>query len=190
MGASPIDVCNEALLLLGIAAIQSFTEGTEVSKSCETAYFASRDTMLGLYPWPFATSTSALAPTVSSKRSLWSEVFQLPEDYFKIQSIELGTQHTASDIAYEVRENTIHSNQSEMVIKYTRLIPEVVFWDALFRQAVVLEIAIRLANKFTSDNNTLNILQIRQDNLLRDSYHATDSEASSVQLVKHRVTER
>lgn len=61
-----VDISNMGLSLLGISTqIQSFTDQTEMAKSCAFWYPKCRDQLLQMAPWPFAYTAVALASDAS-----------------------------------------------------------------------------------------------------------------------------
>lgn len=59
---SEVDLCNRALRALGSTkTIASRTERSEQARACDAAFDAVRGEVFRAFPWPFATTTGALA---------------------------------------------------------------------------------------------------------------------------------
>ena len=56
------DIVNEALIQLGANTISSLTENTRVAQLAQKIYNETREQVLRVFPWPFATRRGRLAP--------------------------------------------------------------------------------------------------------------------------------
>jgi hypothetical protein len=67
--ATEIDICNEALLILGQKTITQFNQtGSRNSEVCATMYSTRRDYLLRMYTWVFAKAAITLGPTGTALR--------------------------------------------------------------------------------------------------------------------------
>lgn len=88
--ASELDICNLALSRLGDdATVSSLSppEGSMQAEHCARFYPISRDTLLSMHEWNFATTSIPLAQTASDYDE-WNFAYALPSDVIKIVEIK------------------------------------------------------------------------------------------------------
>ena len=62
MTTTKVNICNEALNMIGAKSIQSFDENTENARRCASIYDSSRKALLRMHPWSFAKKRVQLSP--------------------------------------------------------------------------------------------------------------------------------
>ena len=91
MALSDIALCSRALIKIGAAPIQSFTDGTAESEIAGALFPHTRDALLSAYSWSFATTQTQLPQLAESPLADYSYAYQLPNDYLRIISAGAGS---------------------------------------------------------------------------------------------------
>lgn len=80
MALTPVDICNQALALVGQKeTIASLSENATPAIVCSVLYEDTRDEALADAPWPFA-RRRALLGLLTETRTGWKNAYQLPGD--------------------------------------------------------------------------------------------------------------
>ena len=78
MALSALALCTRALLKIGAQPIASLEEGTAEAEVAANLYPATRDAMLSLHPWSFATGQASLPRLAARPVADFRHAFQLP----------------------------------------------------------------------------------------------------------------
>lgn len=171
--ATDIDVCNRALLFLGIQrTISALDQDSAEAKACNTLYTFIRDWCLGITNWNFARRTSALTgyqqttiPIVvpwaaaTSLSPPWLYGYVLPTDCLQVRYItnsDVKTANTtflgepkrfviADDIIATVQQRVLLTNETTAVCIYTAQIVNPTAWPWYFERFVVSTLAWHLS---------------------------------------------
>ena len=112
-----IRIASNALQLLGHTAITKFDEPTAGAEIASALYETTYAAMLSEYRWRFATKTRKLARLTEPPLEDFSYKFQLPSDLLYL------IRPTISNLDYEIYEDTVHTNSTELTIDYIYDIP-------------------------------------------------------------------
>lgn len=82
--ATPITVCNQALLALGAQPIVSFEDNTTEAKLCKAHYGDARDAVLEAHNWTFATRWLELAPLDVTPPGEFDHAFPLDPNVLRV----------------------------------------------------------------------------------------------------------
>lgn len=145
-----VEVVNEALGLIGKAPITDLDDTTDTVAVKAKRYFLSLlRTMLRDHDWNFARERRSLAQNVTAPISEYSYSYALPDDCLYVRQMN-GTDHPSS--RWKIEGRNLLTNDSEVVIKYTRWIDDPNIWCGSFHQAFVTLLAVRFAPAFDVDN--------------------------------------
>ena len=114
---TPINICSNALVLLGGQAIASFTDGDTGSQISSQLYETTYHAMLTETLWHFATRTELLAKQVEKPKNNYTNKFQLPSDLLYI--VNADTKH------YEVYERELYANAESVQIEMIYPVKEI-----------------------------------------------------------------
>ena len=188
---STVEICNLALVRLGVQTINALTEGSAQSIHCGLLYEPTRDALLRMVPWRFATARQALAILADATAPAeWSHVYQLPSDCLAARYVEppdglFAPGETADqDVAvvspnasaaskFEVRGRTVVTHQPNAVLIYTARIENPIQFDPLFVEALSYKLAADLAMPLQSDREMRNLM-MRDFRLLMSSAMAAN----------------
>ena len=172
---STVEICNLALVRIGGQTINALTEGSAQSIHCSLLYEPTRDALLRMVPWRFATARQQLAALTGAAPAEWSYVYQLPSDCLAARYIEPATGHfTTVDTTgmdpvivgipntatpkFEVRGRQLMSHQPDAVLIYTARIEDPTRFDPLFAEALSYKLAVDLAMPLQSDREMRNLM--------------------------------
>lgn len=79
-GDTDVKVCNKALLLLGVEAITSFSDGSPAATACDTIYKEVKFSTLGMYRWSFTIAKRQLSRDTATPQNEWTYQYILPND--------------------------------------------------------------------------------------------------------------
>jgi hypothetical protein len=112
-----IRIASNALQLLGHTAITKFDEGTAGADIASALYDITYESNLTEYRWRFATKTARLARLTEAPLEDFLYKFQLPTDMLYV------IRPTISNLRYEIYEDTIHTDSTELAIDYIYNVP-------------------------------------------------------------------
>jgi len=158
MATSEVNICNQALRLIGANRITSLTENTTNSKDCAEFYSQCRDAVLRAHNWSFATVYRTLAAvTVPDEYAgEYCFAFMYPSDCLQIQNVsELGknTSELYEVVNSATNEQIILTNISAAVASYTKRETDATKFDPGFSESLVFLLASKLALPVTQDMN-------------------------------------
>lgn len=163
MAASAVDICNQALLMLGAKPITNFTEATTRAQLCATHYPQIRDSVLRAHPWNCAIARSAaLAPEATAPTFGWNYSFVQPIDPLCLRVLELDPEE--SD--WVVEGNKILTDENPIKIKYIFQLTDVTKMDSLLVAAIAARLAAELAYAITEHAGLAEVMmKVYQDKL-------------------------
>jgi hypothetical protein len=83
-----VQICSNALLMLGKTPIASFTDGNDRSNYCANLYPMVRDTLLRKHLWNCAIKRVLLSPLSTAPAFTYGQQYQLPADFLRV--VEVG----------------------------------------------------------------------------------------------------
>ena len=97
--ASVVDICNEAMDLLGAATITSLTENSKEARLCNRNFEKIRDTVLRAHNWNIAITRKQLAKDSDAPAFGFTNQFTLPTDPYCLRVISLHTANVDNEIS-------------------------------------------------------------------------------------------
>lgn len=138
---SALAICNQALLQLGAAKINSFTDGTVAGTLCNDLWPTMRDKVLRVHPWNCiikrATLSTSTTPTWGYKYA-----FTLPTDCLRLLEVDIQSDH-------KVENGKILTDESSVNIKYIYKENDSTKYDSLLISTLVACMAAELAYPIT-----------------------------------------
>ena len=144
--ATDVEICSNALFLIGHGAISSFTEGTLGSQTASNFYTLTYRSLLSVHRWRFAAGKVTLSRLTATPLNEWSYAFQLPADY--INAIRVYP-----DGDYEIYEDKIYSNANAIDLDYL-FQPNESKLPPYFEEALELRLASKFAFPVTANKST------------------------------------
>ena len=109
--ATNIEICSNALIMVGHGPIASFTDGGAGANTAAALYLTTYESLLSQHRWRFASAKVALNRLTAKPQNEWSHAFQLPAGYI----VAIGV-HPRVD--YEIYEDKLYTNASELDLDY------------------------------------------------------------------------
>lgn len=145
--ALDLQICTNALLLLGADEINSFEDESQEAKLCAALYERTVRAMLELYPWRFSMKQASLNKVVGfTPISGYQYAFALPTDRLRA----VFKPYTTLD--YRIVGDKIYCSSNEFKMEYQYRAPEVV-WSESFARAVEFDMARALAVALLEDDS-------------------------------------
>ena len=140
---APIDIVNNALILLGIRPGTTRSENTRSMQFMNTKYESTRDFVLASGNWNSAQKRVALTRLASTPAWGYDYEFQLPSDYMRLVRMD------DQDIQFRIEGRKLLTNDTEANVIYVFRLTEVQAMDELLKSAIGARLAYdtALANK-------------------------------------------
>ena len=117
MASSDIQIASNSLQLLGHSSISAFDEGTAGAEIAAALYDITYEATLTEYRWRFATKKVQLARLTGTPIDDYIFQYQLPADLLYL------IRTTRGNLNYELYEDKLHTNDTEVIIDYIFKIP-------------------------------------------------------------------
>lgn len=150
MATSEVQVCSNALLMLGAQTINSFDDESERATLCSNLWENARDAVLRSHPWNCAVKRVQLAPLADAPAFEWPYQFQLPGDCLRILSVG----EEGETPAYTVEGRAILCDESLLKLRYLYRNEDVPSWDSMLVSAMEAYMAMTLAYPITKSQST------------------------------------
>lgn len=153
MAFSDIDVCSNALAILGEGPISSFDDQTSPhSNTCSIRYPMLRDSILSGYPWKFTITQALLSKKVTTPEVRYKYIHSLPPDRVNNSVIALYRTDNTYETPFNefiIQGDEVHSNESVIYIDYQKAnVPESE-WPTYFVDFMAHALATDLAMSVT-----------------------------------------
>jgi hypothetical protein len=145
MATSAVQVCSNALLLLGAQTINAFTDNSDRAKLVSNLWANCRDAVLRSHPWNCAVEIVQLAPDATTPAFDWTYQFTLPGDCLRILSV--GEEGETPE--YRVRRRKILCDENPLNLTYLYRNEDVASWDSLLVEAMTAYMAMTCAYPIT-----------------------------------------
>tara|TARA_A100000171_G_C2107118_1_gene132910 strand:+ start:112 stop:708 length:597 start_codon:yes stop_codon:yes gene_type:complete len=158
--SSVVDICNEAMDLLGAATISSLTENSKEARLCNRKFSISRDTVLRAHPWNAAIARAELAADSTPPAFGFSKQFQLPTDPYCLRVLSYWNTNVNNDLAaydsnrmFKIEGRKILSNDDACKIIYISRLTNTEDYDALLSTSIAHRLAADTAYAITGSNS-------------------------------------
>lgn len=156
MALSSIALCSRALLKIGADTITSFDEGTAEAEIAANLYPTTRDALLSVHPWNFATGQTVLAQLSVEPVADFTYAYQLPSDLLRVLSAGEGEQ--GRGIRFRVAERRLHADTTEVVLTYI-FRPQELDFPPFFDQALIVRLAAEFCIPLTGSTSRAEMLE-------------------------------
>jgi hypothetical protein len=176
MATSKVQICNSALIKLGVEKISSFSETSKAAVLCSEQYDKVRKKVLRSHIWDFALKRQELSKLVSVPLFDYDSQFALPTDCLRPVETHLGTQ-----VDFVVEGKYLLMNSTSCKLLYISDIEDVSFFDTYFEEALAYWIAADLAYPLKQD---LGLSDRMKQNALMEIADARSFDAQQGRLSK------
>lgn len=146
--ATNIEICTNALLLLGDSAIASLEENTDRARRCASIYPQARRDVLRSHPWNCLVRRVQLAPMAQAPAFGWNQQFAVPGNLLRL--LDVSVNRCQVDFEYEDRK--ILANATVLNVRYLADLPES-GWDSNLTDIMIKRMVKDLAYPITKSTS-------------------------------------
>jgi len=154
---SEVQICSNALLLLGQNPISSFDDAGDSALLASNLWPTVRDAVLRSHPWNCAMKRVILSPDVAKPAFDWPYAFSLPGDYLRVWTVGRRDDNPPE---YEVEGGKILLNDAICYLRYIFQQTDITKYDAMLILALHSGMAAIFAYPITKS-------QTEQDAMLK-----------------------
>jgi hypothetical protein len=147
--SSEVQICSNALLLIGSRTISSFTEDGDPALIASNLWPTVRDAVLRSHPWNCAMKRAALAADAVAPDFDWSFRFQLPGDCLRMWTV--GRSDEAPE--WQIENGFILMDDAICYARYIQQLTDVTKYDSLLTLAMTSGMAAVLAYPITKSQS-------------------------------------
>lgn len=173
---SVVDICNEALDLLGAATITALTQNSKEARLCNRNYELVRDAVLRAHPWNVAVTRANLAADATAPAFGFSHQFTLPTDPFCLRVLSFWDSNVDNDIAaydsnvmYKIEGRKILSNEATCNIIYIGRVEDTEQFDSLLSSTIAHRLAAETAYAITGSGTVAQTMNALYEQRLREA---------------------
>jgi hypothetical protein len=172
MATSNVEICNNALDMVGANNISSLYENSKEAKVALRQYDISRKAILRMFPWAFAMKRSTITELGETPEFDYDYRLILPSDFLRLNYADLDPYR------FEGWQNypTIVCNATEANVKYTANITDTDQFDPLFDEALAAYLAWKMSYKLSQSDVNRDELYKAFYNLCRQAKHTGSVE--------------
>lgn len=143
--ATDIQIASNALVLLGVAPISSFSEPGAGARVASNLFESTMRDALSAHQWRFAVKKQRLNRLSQTPENEWQYAFQLPSDYVAVIGL-----YPPSD--YQIYQNFLYSNQTDVTLDYI-FRPDTTAMPPYFTKMMEYRLAVDFSVAVTQDAN-------------------------------------
>jgi hypothetical protein len=172
--ATAIEICSNAFVRLGAPPISSFTEGGAQGVAAANLYEPTLRAMLSEHRWRFASAKRTLARLTATPLNDWSYAFQLPSDLLVLY-------HTDPNVEYQIYEDKIYANVTEMDVDY-QMRPNEGLFPPYFQLALEYRLASEFALIVTSNRSLAETYELKAVEQMKKARFADAQQSPAVSV--------
>ncbi len=146
MAGSVVEICNNALIRIGSKTITSLSDGDKVANACSLVYEQARNLLFRQHLWNFAIKRATLASETDAPAFGFSYSYPLPSDFVRVKDLD------DSAIVYKIENNRLLTDSESVNLTYVSRVEDVTKFDALFTEALILSLAIKVGFVLNGSN--------------------------------------
>jgi hypothetical protein len=180
---SVVDICNEAMDLLGAATITSLTENSKEARLCNRRFETVRDSVLRSHPWNVAVTRASLAQDSVGPAFGFIYQYTLPTNPYCLRLLSFWNSNVNNEVAaydsqvmYKVEGRKILSNEDTCNIVYVGRIEDTESYDSMLSSTIASALAAETAYAVTGSSNIAQLMEQRYQNKLREARSADATE--------------
>lgn len=170
---SVVDICNEAMDLLGAATITSLTENSKEARLCNRRFETVRDAVLRAHNWNVAITRAQLAQDSASPAFGFTNQFTLPTNPYCLRVISLHTSNVDNEISpydtqamFKIEGRKVLTDEGTCQIIYIGRITDTEQYDPLLTSTIAHRLASETAYAITGSSSiSQQIFQLYQQRL-------------------------
>ena len=156
---SVVDICNEAMDLLGAATITALTENSKEARLCNRRFETVRDQVLRAHPWNAAITRKELAQDSAAPAFGFTYQYTLPTNPYCLRVLSFWNANVDNEIAaydsqnmFKVEGRKILTDESTCKIIYIGRVTDTEQYDSLLSSTIAHKLASEVAYAITGSN--------------------------------------
>ena len=173
---SVVDICNEAMHLLGADTITSLTENSKEARYCNSAYAEKRDAVLRAHPWNVAITRGTLAKDATAPAFGFDNQFTLPTNPYCLRVLSFWDNNVDNELSaydsqvmFKIEGRKVLSNEGTCKITYLARITDTEQYDSLLSSTIAHKLAAETAYAITGSNSVAQGMQQLYELALREA---------------------
>ena len=157
---SVVDICNEAMDLLGAATITALTENSKEARLCNRRFETVRDAVFRAHTWNVSIQRSSLALDTDTPAFGFAYQFSLPTDPYCLRVISFWNSNVNNDVAaydsnvmFKIEGRKVLSNEGTCSIIYIARVTDTEQYDPLLSSTIAHRLASETAYAITGSNS-------------------------------------
>jgi len=173
---SVVDICNEAMDLLGAATITALTENSKEARLCNRRFETVRDAVLRSHPWNTAITRATLAKDSEAPAFGFANQFTLPTNPYCLRVLSFWNSNVDSEIAaydsqvmFKIEGRKVLSDEGTCKITYLARITDTETYDSLLSSTIAHKLAAETAYAITGSTTVSQAMQQLYEVRLREA---------------------
>lgn len=187
---SVVDICNEAMDLLGASIMASLTENSKEARICNRRFDTIRDQVLRAHPWNVAVTRTTIAADSETPAFGFTKQYSLPTDPYCLRVLSFWNSNVNNELAaydsqvmYKIEGRKILSNEGTCKITYIGRVTDTEQYDSLLSSTIATAIAAETAYSITGSANVGKLMEERYRNKLREARSVDAMEGYPEQII-------
>ncbi len=182
MARTAINICNEALAMIGTEPINAFTDEGKEAALCNLLYPSARDEVLTLYPWSCTIARADLQRLSETPVSGYEYAYAMPNDYLAGGIVE--TPETM--LPFEIEGGKLLTNAIEITIKYQKQVTDPNKFSPLLASVIATRLAQMISMPITQSTKISSLIDSKFELVLLRAKGADAAGASQEPGVEPR----
>jgi len=173
---SVVDICNEAMDLLGAATIISLTQDSKEARLCNRRFDTVRDSVFRTHLWNVGLTRKEIAPDATAPDFGFTYQYTLPTDPYCLRVVSFWNSVVDNEIAaydsnvmYKIEGRKILSNEGTCKITYIARIEDTEQYDSLLSSVIAYRLAADTAYGITGSMSVAQNMQVLYEARLREA---------------------
>jgi len=174
--ASVVDICNEAMDLLGAATIISLTQDSKEARLCNRRFDTVRDAVFRSHLWNVGLTRATLAQDATAPAFGFAYQYTLPTNPYCLRVVSFWNSTVDNEIAaydsnvmYKIEGRKILSNEGSCKITYIARVEDTEEYDALLSSTIAHRLAADTAYAITGSMSVAQSMQALYEARLREA---------------------
>ena len=173
---SVVDICNEAMDLLGAATITSLTENSKEARLCNRRFDTVRDAVLRSHPWNTAVTRAEIARDSTAPAFGFTYQYTMPTDPYCLRVLSFWNSNVDNEVAaydsqvmYKIEGRKILSNEDTCKITYIGRVTDTEQFDSMLSNTIAHRLAAETAYAITGSTTVAQQMQALYEQRLREA---------------------
>ena len=173
---SVVDICNEAMDLLGAATITALTENSKEARLCNRRFETVRDAVIRSHPWNTAIRRASLARDTDAPAFGFTYQYTLPTDPYCLRVLSFWNSNVDSEVAaydsqvmFKIEGRKVLSNEGTCKITYLARVTDTEEYDSLLSSTIAHKLAAETAYAITGSTSVSQAMQQLYEVRLREA---------------------